>query len=224
MLPNGKQRLFFSCFTVSSTSCRTGFTCFSTLSVRLLKLYSCFPTLSIGFIKSLQIIIFARKNTQPCHTVRRVSDLKSAQHKKSSSAATWIFCMEPICFGIIKGEQPLVCNGDDRGQRPKQGGAVGAAACRMRVPSKARSRRREPQPEHIQRKNYFYICKSGKSADFPDLLFHGEGRNDKWHLPARASCGSVRAAEKVQPCLDGLRWLLSTSPNFSAEIVRTAND
>ena len=32
--------------------------------------------------------------------------------------------MEPICFGIIKGEQPLVCNGDDRGQRPKQGGAV----------------------------------------------------------------------------------------------------
>ena len=146
MLPNGKQRLFFSCFTVSSTSCRTGFTCFSTLSVRLLKLYSCFPTLSIGFIKSLQIIIFARKNTQPCHTVRRVSDLKSAQHKKSSSAATWIFCMEPICFGIIKGEQPLVCNGDDRGQWPKQGGAVGAAACRMRVPRKARSRRREPQP------------------------------------------------------------------------------
>ena len=79
-------------------------------------------------------------------TVCRVSDSKSAQHKKSSSAATWIFCMEPICFGIIKGEQPLVCNGDDRGQWPKQGGAVGAAACRMRVPSKARSRRREPQP------------------------------------------------------------------------------
>ena len=146
MLPNGKQRLFFSCFTISSTSCRTGLARFSTLSVRLLKIYSCFPTLSIGFIKSLQIIIFARKNTQPCHTVRRVSDLKSAQHKKSSSAATWIFCMEPICFGIIKGEQPLIRNGDDRGQRPKQGGAVGAAACRMRVPRKARSRRREPQP------------------------------------------------------------------------------
>ncbi len=146
MLPNGKQRLFFSCFTVSSTSCRTGFARFSTLSVRLLKLYSCFPTLSIGFIKSLQITVFARKNTQPCHTVRRVSDLKSAQHKKTSSAATWIFCMEPICFGIIKGEQPLICNGDDRGQWPKQGGAVGAAACRMRVPFKARSRRRKPQP------------------------------------------------------------------------------
>ena len=54
--------------------------------------------------------------------------------------------MEPIIFWIIKGEQPLVCNGDDRSQRPKQGGAVGAAACRMRVPRKARSRRREPQP------------------------------------------------------------------------------
>jgi len=27
-----------------------------------------------------------------------------------------------------------LCNGDDRGQWPKQGGAVGAAACKMRVP------------------------------------------------------------------------------------------
>ena len=79
-------------------------------------------------------------------TARRASDSKSAEHKKSFSEATWIFCMEPNCFGIIKGEQPLVCNGDDRGQWPKQGGAVGAAACRMRVPRKARSRRREPQP------------------------------------------------------------------------------
>ena len=74
------------------------------------------------------------------------SDYKSVEHKKSSSGATWIFCMEPNCFGVTRGVQPLVCNGDDRGQRPKQGGAVGAAACRMRVPSKARSRRREPQP------------------------------------------------------------------------------
>ena len=74
------------------------------------------------------------------------SDYKSAEHKKSSSGATWIFCMEPNCFGVTRGVQPLVCNGDDRGQRPKQGGAVGAAACRMRVPRKAQSRRREPQP------------------------------------------------------------------------------
>ena len=77
---------------------------------------------------------------------QRLRGFQSAEHKKSFSAATWIFCMEPFCFGIIKGEQPLICNGDDCGQRPKQGGAVGAAACRMRVPRKARSRRREPQP------------------------------------------------------------------------------
>ena len=81
-----------------------------------------------------------------CPYVSSRSDYKSAEHKKSSSAAAWIFCMEPNSFGVTRGEQPLVCNGDDRGQRPKQGGAVGAAACRMRVPRKARSRRREPQP------------------------------------------------------------------------------
>ena len=33
---------------------------------------------------------------------------KSAKHKKSFSVAAWIFCMEPFCFGIIKGEQPLI--------------------------------------------------------------------------------------------------------------------
>ena len=38
--------------------------------------------------------------------------------------------MEPNSFGVTRGEQPLVCNGDDRGQWPKQGGAVGAAACK----------------------------------------------------------------------------------------------
>ena len=77
---------------------------------------------------------------------QRLKGFKSAEHKKSFSEATWIFCMEPNSFGVTRGEQPLVCNGDDRGQWPKQGGAVGTAACRMRVPRKARSRRREPQP------------------------------------------------------------------------------
>ena len=33
-------------------------------------------------------------------SARRVSDSKSAEHKKSFSAATWIFCMEPNCFGV----------------------------------------------------------------------------------------------------------------------------
>ena len=39
------------------------------------------------------------------------------------------------------------CNGDDRSQRLKQGGAVGAAASKTRAPTKARSGCWEPQPE-----------------------------------------------------------------------------
>ena len=42
-------------------------------------------------------------------------------------------------------KKPL-CNSDDRCQRQKQGGAVGAAASRMRVPPKARCSRWEPRP------------------------------------------------------------------------------
>ena len=89
---------------------------------------------------------FARGSLFEGAVAQRLRGFQSAEHKKSFSEATWIFCMEPNSFGVTRGEQPLVCNGDDRGQRPKQGGAVGAAACRMRVPRKARSRRREPQP------------------------------------------------------------------------------
>ena len=42
-------------------------------------------------------------------------------------------------------KKPL-CNSDDRCQRQKQGGAVEAAASRMRVPPKARCSRWEPRP------------------------------------------------------------------------------
>ena len=42
-------------------------------------------------------------------------------------------------------KKPL-CNSDDRCQWQKQGGAVGAAASRMRVPPKARCSRWEPRP------------------------------------------------------------------------------
>ncbi len=48
--------------------------------------------------------------------------------------------------GLSIGEARKKCNGDDRRQRRMQGGAVGAAACRMRVPPKARSGRWAPQP------------------------------------------------------------------------------
>ena len=43
-----------------------------------------------------------------CPYVSPRSDFKSAEHKKSSSAAAWIFCMEPNSFGVTRGEQPLV--------------------------------------------------------------------------------------------------------------------
>ena len=46
---------------------------------------------------------------------------------------------------VRRGKKPLR-NSDDRCQRQKQGGAVGAAASRMRVPPKARCSRWEPRP------------------------------------------------------------------------------
>ena len=39
---------------------------------------------------------------------QRLRGFQSAEHKKSFSEATWIFCMEPNCFGVTRGEQPLV--------------------------------------------------------------------------------------------------------------------
>ena len=47
---------------------------------------------------------------------------------------------------IVRREKKPLCNSDDRCQRQKQGGVVGAAASRMRVPPKARCSRWEPRP------------------------------------------------------------------------------
>ena len=47
---------------------------------------------------------------------------------------------------IVRREKKPLCNSDDRCQRQKQGGAVGAAASRMRVPPKARCSRWERRP------------------------------------------------------------------------------
>ena len=41
-----------------------------------------------------------------------------------------------------------LCNGDDRGQWPKQGGAVGAAACKMRVPLQGTKQMQGAAPRH----------------------------------------------------------------------------
>ena len=61
------------------------------------------------------------------------------------------------------------CNGDDRRLRRKQGGAVGAAASKTRVPPKARSGCWEPQPGGtfpavLLRQNCFFV------ASFPAEL------------------------------------------------------
>ena len=60
---------------------------------------------------------------------------------------------------------------------------------------------------HIQRKNYFIFCNSGKSADFPELPFHGRGRGGKRQLPhlfpsetaARRAAGSP-SPSRLTPC------------------------
>ena len=53
------------------------------------------------------------------------------------------------------GETRKMCNSDDRRLRRIQGGAVGAAVSRTRVPPKARSGRWAPQPVLAQRLAFF---------------------------------------------------------------------
>ena len=57
--------------------------------------------------------------------------------------------------GLQIGEARKKCNGDDRRQRRIQGGAVGAAVSRTRVPLKARSGRWAPQPVLAKRLAFF---------------------------------------------------------------------
>ena len=65
---------------------------------------------------------------------------RSAFSKPCQGAAEKAACATRKARRIVR------CNSDDRCQRPKQGGAVGAAASRMRVPPKARRSRWEPRP------------------------------------------------------------------------------
>ncbi len=46
-----------------------------------------------------------RASNKRCYSpyVLSRSDYKSAEHKKSSSEAAWIFCMEPFFFGVTRG-------------------------------------------------------------------------------------------------------------------------
>ena len=51
---------------------------------------------------------FARGSLFEGTVAQRLRGFQSAEHKKSFSEATWIFCMEPNSFGVTRGEQPLV--------------------------------------------------------------------------------------------------------------------
>ena len=66
--------------------------------------------------------------------------------------------------GLQIGEARKKCNGDDRRQRRIQGGAVGAAVSRTRVPLKARSRRRVPQPVGSSASKSLRPCRAKHAA------------------------------------------------------------
>ena len=64
---------------------------------------------------------------------------------------------------------------------------------------------------HVQRKNYFKFRNSGKSADFPELPFHGRGRGGKRHLQRRflrkrGAAGKFFASfQRAEPSQSSLR-------------------
>ena len=99
-----------------------------------------------------------------------------SKHKNASRFAKRIFCTSPVygsadgvtlqqnfmfCKGVKSaakqqmGEAQKMRNSDDRRLRRIQGGAVGAAVSRTRVPLKARSGRWAPQPVLAQRLAFF---------------------------------------------------------------------
>ena len=60
---------------------------------------------------------FARSSLFEGAVAQRLRGFQSAEHKKSFSEATWIFCMEPNSFGVTRGEQPLSRCGEGGVQR-----------------------------------------------------------------------------------------------------------
>ena len=69
--------------------------------------------------------------------------------------------------GLQIGEARKKCNGDDRRQRRIQGGAVGAAVSRTRVPLKARSGRWAPQPVGSSASKSLRPCRAEHAAFAP---------------------------------------------------------
>ena len=71
------------------------------------------------------------------------------------------------------GAKTAQCNSDDRCQRQKQGGAVGAAASRMRVPPKARRSRWEPRP------GFLFILRGSRHPPAPTKKADGHSKTDR---------------------------------------------
>ena len=92
------------------------------------------------------------------------------------------------------------CNGDDRRQRRKEGGAVGAAACRMRVPPKARSRRREPQSELIE-----------FTKHSPSVARMGKGQRHQYNTSSDPIQQKATAYDHTVPAAAFLFFLPSTA-------------
>ena len=86
----------------------------------------------------------AQKQPSGLFLAARLAKSTRAHQKTSTYASTlrFLFCNKA---GLIE-RADSNSNSDDRCQRQKQGGVVGAAASRMRVPSKARCSRWEPRP------------------------------------------------------------------------------
>ena len=95
------------------------------------------------------------------------------------------------------GAKTAQCNSDDRCQRQKQGGAVGAAASRMRVPPKARRSRWEPRP------GFLFILRGSRYPPAPTKKADGHSKQPscrrksisahKSPHPAAAAADRVRA-------------------------------
>ena len=86
----------------------------------------------------------AQKQPSGLFLAARLAKSTRAHQKTSTYASTlrFLFCNKA---GLIE-RADSNSNSDDRCQRQKQGGVVGAAASRMRVPPKARCSRYQPRP------------------------------------------------------------------------------
>ena len=67
----------------------------------------------------------------------------------------------------------------------------------------------------------FVICKSGKSADFPDLLFHGWGRGRKQQLQKSPHDTDLKSKRQQGQLVGALK---DTSTQLSRSVLNTAKD